>query len=150
MSLTDQSRATSPLAEAQYRNDLVNSAVTTFAPHLAGQTDVRVIHLYSNNNALRRLVRDTFKSAKTVIVEHVGPGQERVGVNAVHYDEVWLPLPRRADLVIGKARVNARVEWLAANLATYPAVLPEAESYVRSLLERRTALVLVGDDQAKP
>lgn len=149
MSVTDQSRATSPLADTQYRNDLIHSAVTTFAPHLASRSDLRVIHLYSTNNALRRLVRDTFKSAKTLIVEHVGPEQDRVGVNAIQYHQPFLPLPPCADLVIGKARPSRDAERLAACLGTYVAVLPAAEDYIRNMLDKRIALVLVGDDQGK-
>lgn len=137
------------LQASQRREDLINQAVQSFAPHLAGQDGVKAIHLYSTNSSLRKAVRE-FGGGKTVIVEHcVADGRERKGVNEVQHEGVHIPLPEKADLIVTKSGLTSKVEWLGARLGAMVAVLPEAEDYVRARLDRQGVLVLVGGDQAR-
>ena len=137
------------LREAQRRKDLIDEAVSRFAPRLHGQSGVEVVHLYSTNASLRKAVRE-IAGPKTIVVEHcVADGRERKDRNEVQHEGVFLDLPKKADLVVTKSGTTSKVAWLAARLGTMVAVLPEAESYVRARLERQQVLVLVGGDQAR-
>lgn len=137
------------LREEQRRKELIDQAVSRFAPRLAGQPGVQVIHLHSTNNSLRKAVRE-LGGPKTVVVEHcVADGRERKDRNEVQHEGVFIPLPDKADLVVTKSSVSSKTAWLAARMGTMVAVLPESEDYIRARLEKQQVLVLVGGDQAR-
>jgi hypothetical protein len=139
------------LQEAQRKQDLIDFATRRFAPHLTDNPDVRVLHLYSTNASLRKLIRENFKSVKTVVVEHCSTtfGKERSGVNEVQHEGVFIPLPNTADFVATKSALNSKTEWLAARLQALPIVLPEALGYLSRALDKKHALTIVGAEQAK-
>lgn len=146
----DQAANDRLLLEAeQRRRDLIDRAVTSFAPHLAGQPDVTAIHLYSTNATLRKSIREAFQGRKTVVVEHCGSGKERKGVNEIQHGQVLLPLPESADLVVTRSALNFRTELLAAQLKAMPVVMPEGLGYIYARLEKQGVLVIVGADQGK-
>lgn len=138
------------LQEEERRRDLIDNAIRSFAPQLAGKPGVSVIHLHSTNASLRKAVRDMFEGVHVIVVEHCrADGKERKGRNEVQHDGVYLPLPKTADLVATKSALNSKTEWLAARLRAMPVVIPEAEDYVRARLDRQGVLVIVGADQGK-
>jgi hypothetical protein len=135
--------------EEERRRDLISRAISSYAPHLSGKSGVTVLYLHSQNQSLRSYIRETYKSPKTVVVEHCTDiTKERKGVNAVQEGGIVLTLPKRADLVVTKSALNSKTEWLAARLGAMPLVLPEGGDYLRQRLSRRSVLVLVGADQA--
>lgn len=137
------------LEESARRQDLIDQAVKRFAPTLARFDDVKVIHLYSTNASLRTFMR-TLTGGKTVLVEHVkGSNKERKGVHEISHEGELLPLPPTADLVATKSSLNAKTEWLAARLKAQAVVVPECDSYIRALLDKKGALVIVGAEQSK-
>lgn len=137
------------MEESQRRQDLINQAVGAFAPHLASQDGVKVIHLYSNNASLRKAIRE-IAGGKTLVVEHcASTGRERKGVNEVQHEEPMLPLPDVADVVATKSGLSFKVELLAAQLRAQPVVLPEGSDWLRGVLDKHSAIVVVGGDQAK-
>lgn len=138
------------LQEVQRRQELIDTAITSFAPQLAGKPDVSVIHLHSTNASLRKAIRDMFEGARVIVVEHCrADGRDRKGRNEVQHEGVYLPLPPTADLVITKSNQTSKTELLAAHLKALPLVLPEGEEYLRKRLERAGVLVLVGAEQGK-
>lgn len=137
------------LAEAERRRELINQAVSSFAPHLRDAPGLQVVHVHSANASLRKLIRDMFKGSRAIVVEHCrADGRERRGRNEVQHECVHLPLPRFVDLVITKANLNFKIELLAAQLKALPVVLPEGEDYLRARLDRQSVLVLAGADLA--
>lgn len=138
------------LAEEQRRQDLLELAVRSFAPHLHSTPGVKAIYLYSTNASLRKTIRDAFEGSRTVVVEHtITNGRDRKGINQVAYEGMYITLPDKADLVVTKANLNSKTEWLAAQLKALPLVLPEGLGYLYKRLERVPALVLVGAEQGK-
>lgn len=137
--------------EEQRRQDLIESAVSSFAPHLRNTPGLQVIHLYSSNSALRKTIRDAFEGSRTIVVEYVrGDGRERKNRNEIQQDvDVWLNIPKTADLVVTKSGMNFRTELLAAQLHALPLCLPEGLDYLYKRLERASALVLVGAEQGR-
>lgn len=136
------------LAEVQRKTDLIDYAVRRFAPHLAGKPDVRVVHLYSTNNSLRKELREMC-GGRIIVVEHALAGTNRKDRNEVVQEGVRLDLPATADFVATKSALNSRVEWLAARLRALTVVLPEATDYLLAALDKRRVLTIVGGDQAK-
>lgn len=105
--------------------------------------DLRVVHLYSNNAALRNAVRDII-GTRPLLVEHVTtPSRKQDRVEEVHHEPV-LPLPAEADFLVTKLNLSVQIERQAARLNAMPLVLPEAGDYLMQALERRQLLVLVG------
>lgn len=139
------------IQEEQRRLDLIETAVRSFAPHLTGKSDVKCVHLYSTNNALRKVIRETFEGSKTIVVEHCPyTGRDRKGVNEIQQDiDIWLDIPKTADLVVTKSNLNSKTELLAAQLRALPLVLPEGTEYLHKRLDRAGVLVLVGADQGR-
>ena len=133
--------------EDRRRRILVDRAIQSYAPTLAGKPDVHAIYLYSSNSSLRKLVRE-MAGARVVVVEHCLAEKERKNVNAVQQEGMYITLPDTADLVVTKSALNSKVEWLAARLKALPCVLPEATDYCMARLRKVGALVLVGGDQA--
>lgn len=135
--------------EAQRQWELIDQAVERFAPHLQATPDVRVIHVHSSNASLRKLIREEFTGAHTLVVEHCFAGKKtKHGVHEVTHEGIVLPIPDTADLVVTKTGLNTKVEWLAARLKAQACVLPEAFPYMGALLEKRGVLVMVGGEQA--
>lgn len=107
--------------ERERRTDLIETAVSSFAPHLRGSVGLQVIHLYCTNAALRKAVRTAFEGSRTIVVEHVpDAGKDRKGVNEVKYEGTYIPLPKTADLVLTKSNLNFKTELLAAQLGALP------------------------------
>lgn len=135
------------MVEVMDRQQLIDEAVEEFAPHLAGHAGVRAIHLYSTSAPLRKMVRE-LAGGRMVVVEHsLGMGEGRA--NETLHSGATLPLPSLADFVATKQGLTSSVEWFAARLGAQAIVLPEGESYLRKVLERRGALILVGAEQAR-
>lgn len=147
----DQAENDRLLLDEEYRRqDLLDTAVQSFAPHLLNSDGVKSVHLYSTNDSLRKAIREAFKGGKTIVVEHcVDKGRSRTGVNEVPYTYGRLTLPEKADLVVTKSNLNSKMEWFAAGLSAMVVVLPEGLPYVFKRLERVRALILVGADQGK-
>jgi hypothetical protein len=137
------------LEAVQRKRDLIDYAVKKYAPHLLNKTDVKVLHLYSTNDSLRKQIR-AFCGGKTVLVEHVLAGKAiPKGIrNVVEYDALRLPIPKQADLVVTKTALTKKIEWLAARLNATPVVLPEATDYLVARLGKQWMLTVVGADQA--
>lgn len=146
----DQAENDRLLLEAEQRkHDLIDYAVAKYAPHLINKPDVKVLHLYSTNASLRKEIR-ALCGGKTVLVEHVltGNALPRTVRNVIQYESLRLPIPAQADLVVTKAGLTKKVEWLAARLSAMPIVLPEATGYLIARLDKQLLLTLVGADQA--
>lgn len=138
------------LDEENRRQDLLETAVKSFAPHLTTTAGVKAVYLYSTNASIRKTIRDTFEGSRTVVVEHcIGKGKSRKGVNEVPYEGMYITIPDKADLVVTKSNLNSSTEWLAAQLGALPLVLPEGLEYLHRRLDRVQALVLVGAEQGK-
>lgn len=138
------------LNEEDRRRELIERAVSSFAPTLAGKSGVKAIHLYSTNATIRKWVRDTLGASKTIIVEHCGQGKERKGVNEVQQDSPFLlKLPEQVDLMVTKTSLNFRNQIFAAQLNAMPVVIPEGEGYIRARLDKQGVLVIVGADQGR-
>jgi hypothetical protein len=134
-------------AEARKR-ELIDFAVRRFAPHLTGKDDVKLIHLYSTNNTLRKEIR-ALQGGKTIVVEHVLAESKRNNIHEMPQRGVFLELPKTSDLVATRTALNKKVEWLAARLGAQVIVLPEAMDYLLARLEKQFVLTIVGGEQAK-
>ena len=135
--------------QEERRRELIDQAVQRFAPHLENKPDVKVINIHSSNASLRKLIREEFTGAHTLVVEHCFAGKKtKHGVHEVTHEGIVLPIPDAADLVVTKTGLNTKVEWLAARLKAQACVLPEAFPYMWALLEKRGVLVMVGGEQA--
>jgi hypothetical protein len=138
------------LLQAERRKrEVIEHAVSRYAPHLLGKPDIKVLHLYSTNDSLRKAIR-AICGGKTILVEHVLTGRAiPKGVrNVVQYDALRLPIPKNADIVITKTALTRKIEWLAARLDATPVVLPEATDYLMARLEKQWLLTVIGADQA--
>lgn len=137
------------LQEGQRKQDLINQAVESFAPHLSGKPGVKVIHIYSTNASLRKFIRDEVAGSRTIVVEHSLDDKERKGVNQVSQNGVFLELPKKADIVATKSNLNSKVEGLGARLGAQCVVLPEAVDWLAGVLEKSQVLIIVGGEQAR-
>lgn len=115
--------------------------------------------LYSCDMGIRAKIRKAFKGEGYEVIEVTdGSKFAREGINEQQQQHALsrLTLPDDVDYVVSTAALNRKTEGLAASLAlrqgrndVYPVVLPEGEAYLRTQLDRRGQLVLVGADQAK-
>lgn len=138
------------LEEENRRQELLDTSIRSFAPHLSNTSGVKAIHLYSTNSSLRKCIRDAFEGSRTIVVEHtITKGKTRKGVNEVDYEGMYVKLPAKADLVVSKSNLNFKTELLAAQLGALPLILPEGIDYLYRRLELVPALVLVGAEQGK-
>lgn len=139
------------LLEAENRRrDLINLATQRFNPRLTDDPDVKVIHLYSTNDTLRKAIRE-MGGGKTIVVEHCLDSMrvQKKNQNEIRQEGTFLTLPKTADLVVSKSTITSAVAWLAARVQALPCVLPEATEYVLQRLDKQRVLVIVGSDQAK-
>lgn len=117
------------------------------------------IILYSCDMGIRSTIRKAFEGDHYEVIEVTdGSKYAREGINEQQQQGTIsrLTLPDDADYVVSNAALNRKTEGLAASLAlrqgrndVYPVVLPEGMNYLRTQLDRRGSLVLVGSDQAK-
>ncbi|OMC55452.1 hypothetical protein A5747_13575 [Mycobacterium sp. IS-836] len=108
---------------------------------------------------MRSAIRKAFEGYQYHVIEITDCSKPpRVDINESRQSGAVgrLNLPDDADYVVTKSALNKKTESLAATLAlkqgrndVYPVVLPEAMDYLRTQLDRRGSLVLVGSDQAK-
>lgn len=137
--------------EETRRQELLDQAVRSFAPHLAGKTDVKVVHLHSTNDSLRKELRESFAGSKTILVEHcLNRRGDRKGIHQVKHDGMIIPIPKTADMVVTKSSLNSRIELFAAQLDALAVVLPEGLPYIHRRLAKSSVLVMVGAEQRKP
>ena len=138
------------LQEEMRRQDLIDTAVSSFAPQLAGKSGVQAIHLYSTNASLKKVIRESAGS-RVIVVEYAkADGRIRKGRNEVQQDvQIWLDIPVTADLVVTKSALNFRTELLAAQLHAMAVVLPEGLDYLYRRLDKQGVLVLVGAEQGR-
>lgn len=117
------------------------------------------IILYSCDQSIRATIRRAFKGEQYSVIEVTdGSKFAREGINEQQQQGAIgrLELPGDADYVVSTSALNRKTEGLAATLSlrqnrndVYPIVIPEAMNFLRSQLDRRGQLVLVGADQAK-
>lgn len=138
------------LAEEDRRRQLIESAVKSFAPHLEGKDGLRVIHLWSTNDSLRKEVRDAFGGGKTIVVEHCLNKRGQGKGHQIKHDGMVIDIPKKADMVVTKTDLNKRIELFAAQLDALPVVLPEGIPYIHERLKKTDLLVMVGGEQRKP
>jgi len=112
---------------------------------------VKTIELYSTNSTLRSWVRENLaRPGRVEVIEHCKAGpKSRANVNEVQHEGVFVPLPDSADIVLTKSALNSKTEWLAARLNALPAVIPEADSWLRDKVAKMDKLVIVGAEQAR-
>lgn len=116
------------------------------------------IELFSCDDTIRSAIRTAFKGNQYSLTEITDSKKPpRTDINEQRQSTIGrLDLPDRVDFVVSRSALNRKTEGLAATLAlkqnrsdVYAVVLPEGLDWLRTKLDERQNLVLVGSDQAK-